>query len=133
MTPEELEYANKQANYMRDLMQSCTSKDDALRAAWDERNELQQRAESAEARAASLADDVLRLERRVTELTAENRQSSETVATLRAEVLTAWEEIETLKRQLAAARFERMAPLDWRETETPLGIALDGQGDEVEP
>ena len=32
-------------------------------------------------------------------------------------------------------RFERTAPLDWRDAydgETPLGIALDGLGDEVE-
>lgn len=33
-------------------------------------------------------------------------------------------------------RFERSAPVDWRDAyqgETPLGIALDGLGDEVEP
>jgi hypothetical protein len=33
-------------------------------------------------------------------------------------------------------RFERMAPLDWREyntDETPFGQQLDGMGDEVEP
>ena len=35
----------------------------------------------------------------------------------------------------ARLRFERTAPLDWRDAydgETPLGIALDGLGDEVE-